>query len=236
MAKVNAAPPIVLSFLTAITGIILIALGSVVVNRVTFLHNIWAQIYVISILDILLGIFTLIITVGLIYVLIRQLPALTLLFSSLIILCAIFGLVLGVILLVGRSNLRRQSYVEVEKLLSQYSLKYNEPRSNAYLAVVHQKFECCGVEEVTDWVNSTLGGSSVPDSCCREVTPGCGQGSLRKESNIFLRGCAEPIFVYLQTKYKMLVGINFAVMALAFLTAVAGFLFERHIRQQYQLM
>jgi len=236
MAKVNAAPPIVLSLLTAITGIILIVIGSIVVNRVYFLHDVWTQIYVISILSIGLGIFTLIIAVGLIYVLIRQLPALTLLFSSLIILCAIFGLVLAVILLVGRSNLRRKAYDDVDTLISQYSLKYHEPRSNAFLALIHQTFECCGVEEVTDWKNSTLGGSSTPDSCCRDVKPGCGQGTLRVESNIYLRGCAEPIFTFLQSKYKMLVGINFAVMALAFLTAVAGFLFERHIRQQYQLM
>lgn len=59
---------------------------------------------------------------------------------------------------------------------------------------------CCGVTEYTDWgknqgLNST---DSVPDSCCKEFTEGCGTGELGKiqavDGNIYTAGCLDKVF------------------------------------------
>jgi len=54
---------------------------------------------------------------------------------------------------------------------------------------MQQNYECCGVVHPSDW-KSVLP-KSVPDSCCKEKTDGCGENARKSPDNedIFAKGC-----------------------------------------------
>jgi len=54
---------------------------------------------------------------------------------------------------------------------------------------MQQTYECCGVVHPRDW-DSVLP-KSVPDSCCKEKTDGCGENARKSPDNedIFAKGC-----------------------------------------------
>ena len=57
---------------------------------------------------------------------------------------------------------------------------------------LQQNYECCGVVHPRDWNKShVLSPKSVPDSCCKEETKGCGENARNKPDNsiIFSQGC-----------------------------------------------
>merc|ERR1712136_669193 len=57
---------------------------------------------------------------------------------------------------------------------------------------------CCGVTDYADWENNpTLNATqSVPDTCCKEISEGCGIGELKSQAtdNIYTNGCLQSIF------------------------------------------
>ena len=72
-----------------------------------------------------------------------------------------------------------------KKMLSQVG-HYDEAGYEAVTKAwdaVQERLECCGVEDWTDWLNST----SVPDSCCLGNQAGCGLQAT--EDTVHTRGC-----------------------------------------------
>ena len=58
--------------------------------------------------------------------------------------------------------------------------------------------KCCGVNDFKDWgenpqMNVT---NSVPDSCCKEISEGCGNGTLSEENPdaIYTDGCLAEVY------------------------------------------
>ena len=54
---------------------------------------------------------------------------------------------------------------------------------------MQQNYECCGVMHPRDW--EPVLPKSVPDSCCKEKTDGCGENARKSPDNedIFAKGC-----------------------------------------------
>lgn len=48
-----------------------------------------------------------------------------------------------------------------------------------YVTHLHLQLKCCGMNSSADWRSFKPDGNSVPDSCCVNVTTGCGNGTMK---------------------------------------------------------
>jgi len=223
------------TLLSFIAGVILTITASVYTAQSEYLKNIWTQTYSLSIYSIVIGSLAVIFSVGLLLAVIRSFTAWTILFSFLLITVAILAAVCSTILVVGRTEIREASFNHTQQLFNNYSNSDQIVSSKKKLSDLQQYFKCCGVVEATDW-KTKLGENSVVDSCCRKVEIGCGKNAFVDQSKIYLRGCAEPIYSLIRTKYTVLMWMNFTVVIVALITAILGFMFERSVQQGYQSM
>jgi len=227
---------IVTSVLTIIAGLILLITAAIYTHQILYLHNLWEQIYSLSIFSIVIGALTVLFACALIFAINRQYPAFITLFSVLLILVAFLAVICGVILITGRTDLEEESHNNTELLFHNYSDSSTILSSPILLARVQQSFKCCGVDGPDDWKIQYPDGTSTPDSCCIKITLNCGQGSLGKQGQIYSSGCAQSIYKNMQNRYEVLIGMNFTVLLLALLSAIFGIVYERYVRAEYQLM
>jgi hypothetical protein len=223
------------SVLTVIAGIILLIVASIATSDVGPVRGGWPLLFGLSVYSIVIGSLAIVIPIGLIYVAYRQFPALTLLFSVLVMTVALLALICGIILITGRANFESKTYASMERLFRNYSDSDAVLSSKSSVAQIQQRFECCGYDQATDW-KVILDGASTPDSCCINIYDQCGKNALIRLDIIYLRGCAVPSTIHYKLRYNALIGTNFTVFALALISAIFGFLYERIIRKQYELM
>ncbi|XP_021515820.1 CD63 antigen [Meriones unguiculatus] len=125
---------------------------------------------------------------------------------------------------------------EVNKELQQYMQNYLKDNKTApVLDRWQKKFECCGATNYTDWENIPgMGKDRVPDSCCINITVGCGNGF--KESTIHTQGCLETMEIWLR---KNILLVAAAALGIAFVE-VLGIVFScclvKSIRSGYEVM
>lgn len=236
MSRPRSIACIAICILTIISGILLLVAGSIFINEINYIHDYWNDIYSLSIFSICIGGITIIFSIMLIYVVCKQFPALTTLFSGLLIFAAFAGVICGVLLIVGRSNIIGTSYKNSIEIFGNYSQSNILPNTNKIVSKIQRNFRCCGVEKATYWEYKYPDNTSVPDTCCIQTKINCGQGALKKQDEIYLRGCNEPLYIYLQHKYTILIIFNFINVALTLASAILGIVFERYIRQQYQIV
>ena len=236
MAQARPLGCIIASSLTIVAGVVLL-IGSVVyATHLYYLRHYWQQIYGLSAYAAVIATLAIIIPIGLIYVVTRQFPALTTLFSGVLIFIAFLSIICVTVLATGRGDLERESYDSTIEIFQNYSDSGKVLSTKPIFERIQQSYECCGVEKASDWKNLTADGTSTPDSCCKEMVAGCGTGSLVKQDKIYLRGCAEPIYNDIRKKYSTLIGMNVVVIIFSIITAVLGIIYERFLRQQYQSM
>ena len=236
MAQTSPVGCIVASALTILISIVLLIGALTIANHSYYLRDYWTQIYGLSIFSIVIGVLAILAAIGLIYVVNRQFPALTTLFSGLLIFIAFLAVICIVILTTGRHDLERKTYYNTEKLFRNYSDSNLIKSSKLTFGYIQQSFQCCGVERATDWKNRSADPASTPDSCCKVITVGCGKGSLIKQDKIYSRGCAQLLYGDFRKKYSILISINITLIVFALLSAVLGIVYERYIRERYQAM
>ncbi len=236
MFKPRSMYSIAASAATIVVAVILLVFSSIYINQTIYLRDYYIQIYGLSIFSLVISILAIILAAGLIFVIYRQFPALTTLVSSIILFLTVAGLVCFILLLVVRNNVGVKTYKITIELFSNYSDSISATSSKYTVARVQQSFKCCGVEKATYWENTYPNKTSTPDSCCKKITPGCGEGSLITQDNIYLRGCAEPIANQLKKRYDTLIFLNFFLLVLILVSAVLAVIFERYMEQQYQTM
>jgi hypothetical protein len=236
MAQVRPLGCIIASALTIVAGIVLLIGSIFYATHIYYLRYYWLQIYALSVYASIIAVLTIITAIGLMYVVNREFPALTTLFSGILVFIAFLSIICVTILATGRNDLERQSYDNTLKLFLNYSDSSEIKSSKPIFERIQQSYECCGIEKATDWKNLTTDGTSTPDSCCKEMTIGCGNGSLIKQDNIYLRGCAEPLYYDFRKVYSTLIGMNVVLIIFTLISAALGIVYERYIRQQYQSM
>jgi hypothetical protein len=236
MARAHPLGCIIAGALTIITGIVLLITSVILATHTHYLHNYWLQIYAVSIYAAVIAGLAIIGAIGLIYVVTREFPALTTLFSGILVFIAFLAIICITILATGRSDLERESYDNTIAIFHNYSDSSLVVSTKPIFGHIQQSFGCCGVEKATDWQN-LIGNGSTPDSCCMEVTKGCGNGSLwPPQDKIYVRGCAEPLYIDFRKKYSTLIGMNVVLVIFSLISAALGIAYERFIRQQYQSM
>ncbi|KAK7797187.1 hypothetical protein U0070_024992 [Myodes glareolus] len=134
-------------------------------------------------------------------------------------------------------------YVFRDKVESEFSKSFQKQMqnylSNNKTALVldrwQEQFNCCGANNYTDW--ETVPGMAkdrVPDSCCVNVTVGCGTDF--KLSTIHTQGCVQSMGAKLR---KNILVVAAAALGIAFVE-VLGIIFScclvKSIRSGYEVM
>ena len=88
------------------------------------------------------------------------------------------------------------------------------------------RYECCGVDNYTDWFNVPIfdvsNNHDVPDSCCKTYASNCGK-NVSDVANIYQNGCLKSLGIHIRgqvlvsTTYFQIICISFiAVFAVSF--------------------
>ncbi|XP_004429265.1 PREDICTED: CD63 antigen [Ceratotherium simum simum] len=134
-------------------------------------------------------------------------------------------------------------YVFREQVMSEFNKKFKQqmqsyPHDNQTALVLdklQEEFKCCGAVNYTEWEIIPLKvNGSVPDSCCVNVTQGC--GTKPTEKSIHTEGCVEKIGGWLR---KNVLVVAAAALGIAFVE-VLGIVFAcclvKSIRSGYEVM
>lgn len=227
---------VIAAVLTIIIGLILLISSVVYIQETRKLTDVWKELHSISIFSLIISIFLILITICFIYVVSRQFPALISVFSALLAITAFLSAICIIIVLPSQINITANTRNSTIEVFSNYSEASNISSTKSLVDYIQQTFECCGVNKPEDWINQYLDGISTPDSCCKNLVSGCGRKSLNNRERIFTHGCNPPFTSFFENRYQLIIGLNLFVIIFAVLTTVFGFLFERFIRNQYQLM
>ncbi|XP_008581357.1 PREDICTED: CD63 antigen [Galeopterus variegatus] len=149
-------------------------------------------------------------------------------FLSLILLVEVVVAIAGYVF---RDKLRS----EFDKDFRQQMQNYSNNQTALLLDWMQEHFNCCGAANYTDWENiPSMAKNQVPDSCCINVTAGCGT-NFNKEA-IHKEGCVEKIGDELR---KNVLVVAAAALGIAFVE-VLGIVFAcclvKSIRSGYEVM
>ncbi|KAF4077953.1 hypothetical protein AMELA_G00193780 [Ameiurus melas] len=70
-----------------------------------------------------------------------------------------------------------------EKMMQDYT---SNPDIQKGLDDIQEELKCCGAVNASDWVFFKSDKISVPDSCCKNVSPNCGAGALKNANKIYI--------------------------------------------------
>ncbi|MBZ3891609.1 CD63 antigen [Sciurus carolinensis] len=134
-------------------------------------------------------------------------------------------------------------YVFKDKVITEFNKDFqqqmqNYPKNNDTVLILdkmQKDFKCCGATNYTDWENiPSMGKNRVPDSCCINVTVGCGTDFNQHAINT--QGCVERIGTWLR---KNVLVVAAAALGIAFVE-VLGIVFAcclvKSIRSGYEVM
>ncbi|KAJ8369906.1 hypothetical protein SKAU_G00099340 [Synaphobranchus kaupii] len=96
--------------------------------------------------------------------------------------------------------------------------------------------KCCGANSSADWTSFRPDGDSVPDSCCKNITQGCGIRNMHDSKKVHQEGCRIALEAVLS---KNLLWVTIAALVIAFLQimgVVFSCLLMRGIRSGYEVM
>lgn len=141
-------------------------------------------------------------------------------YAAIVLLMLIAEVVLGILVLVYRSEAEEYITKGMTKTFNQYGNSSDEALTKSLDALQHS-LECCGVDGYTDWGNFTFGKGTgnVAEGCCKEMVEGCNAGmALVPEEEamktIYTKGCYDRIKEDLQ-------GVT---VALGVTTIILGFI------------
>uniref|UniRef100_A0A914WWJ2 Tetraspanin n=1 Tax=Plectus sambesii TaxID=2011161 RepID=A0A914WWJ2_9BILA len=160
-----------------------------------------------------------------------------------------FGVLLGVILIVEMA-VGIASYVlkdDVEQIMKTQMIA-GMARYNASEAVgvtlawnsMQQEFKCCGVDNYTDWRNSTVLGDTndVPDSCCIQQTADCGVNVRARDwtkanLTIYATGCVGELKDWVVLNVALFGGVACGVACLQVVVLCLACILGSNLRADY---
>jgi hypothetical protein len=235
MIKIVVVLCVIVSCLTVLLGLTLLITGSICAANIDHLQQLWPELYVLSILSIIVGILAIFFASSLIYCIMNQTATGSRYFSYLLIAVIIFATICAIILLVGRSGLQSTVLDKTLTIFNNYS-DVNKQNSNTVVDRIQQTLKCCGIRRAADWENLLSNKKSTPDSCCYFMIRDCGKDALNTLGDVYPNGCVQPIFQYLRKRYTMLIGMNFTLAIFAFISCGMGLYLQSNLRNRYDVM
>uniref|UniRef100_A0A3Q0S2X3 Tetraspanin n=1 Tax=Amphilophus citrinellus TaxID=61819 RepID=A0A3Q0S2X3_AMPCI len=115
---------------------------------------------------------------------------------------------------------------------------YNKSKSEFKEAVdkLQQSMKCCGANSSADWKGIIPDGKSVPDSCCVNVTKGCGTGAMYDSAKVFQEGCTAAVEAALKTNILWVIVAAIVIAVLQLLGIVFACILMKGIRSGYEVM
>ncbi|XP_057559344.1 CD63 antigen [Hippopotamus amphibius kiboko] len=132
-------------------------------------------------------------------------------------------------------------YVFRDKVRSEFKKDFRQQMQNyaknnhtaSALDNMQEKFHCCGAANYTDWEPLLLP-KRVPDSCCINVTRGCGVNFTVKE--IYTEGCVEKIGGWLRSNVLVVAAAALGIAFVEVLGIVFACCLVKSIRSGYEVM
>ncbi|XP_031597784.1 CD63 antigen [Oreochromis aureus] len=101
---------------------------------------------------------------------------------------------------------------------------------------LQQNLKCCGVNSSSDWKGFSSEGNSVPDSCCKNVTKGCGKGAMTDTSKVYQQGCSASLESVLKNNILWVIVAAIVIAILQLLGIVFACCLMKGIRSGYEVM
>jgi len=227
---------IIFNFLFVLTGVVILSVGASVKAYYheydTFLD---AKYIYASDLLIIIGVIIFIIAFFGCCGALKENACMTLTFSTLLIVIFVLEVIVGIGGIILRNKADEMIHKTLNDTMQRYDLK-NETEITALWDQVQYKFNCCGINNYTDWelVTNTTGGL-LPLSCCN-IPPGtigvftCNNSTIGPHKE----GCLEAFSDYIEGHATTVesVGLGFAVLQLLGI-ALACYL-SKQIKSDYE--
>lgn len=100
---------------------------------------------------------------------------------------------------------------------------------------LQREFKCCGENSSADWDNYPpfKGNNSVPDSCCKNMTEGCGK---QKSNLIYGDGCVAKINAWIKNNVVVIAGVALGIAFFELLGIIFACCLMKGIRSGYEVM
>lgn len=104
--------------------------------------------------------------------------------------------------------------------------------------VLQQQFKCCGANNYSDWSDNVelKKTDSVPDSCCFNVSNGCGKGKLQSPTNIYEHGCVKGFVAWVTSNIGIVGGIAAALTVVEIIGIIISGCLASAIRRDYEVV
>ncbi|XP_059188221.1 CD63 antigen [Centropristis striata] len=126
----------------------------------------------------------------------------------------------------------------VEDSLTDMISKYKNGTAEFKKSVdkMQEDLKCCGGNSSTDWKNFGKDGKTVPDSCCKNVSAGCGEGAMTNAAKVYQKGCHDALEALLKKNVLWVIVAALVIAFLQILGIVFACLLMRGIRSGYEVM
>lgn len=133
---------------------------------------------------------------------------------------------------------RKKLSVIVQDSLTEMITNYKNGTKEFKEAVdkLQQDLKCCGVNSSSDWRSFTSAGNTVPDSCCMNVTEGCGIGTMTDAAKVYQQGCHDVLEEVLKKNIQWVIVAALVIAFLQIMGIVFACLLMRGIRSGYEVM
>jgi len=174
----------VFNLVFAISGFALIVIGGVIQGLYSqYLDFLGDQFFNTPVLLVVVGCLIFIVTFFGCCGAIKEHYCMTITFSVLLAFIFLLEFGAGIAAYMLRNDVDKIVDENMEKGLINYAQDDYQGVTKTWDIVQHE-LKCCGAQEYLDWQNTTFGkdGNSVPDSCCKTDTDGCGTGIIAQTS------------------------------------------------------
>ncbi|KAJ8265555.1 hypothetical protein COCON_G00146540 [Conger conger] len=123
---------------------------------------------------------------------------------------------------------------ELKDMISKYKNGTRDFRKS--IDNLQKCLNCCGMNSTADWKYLRKDKTSVPDSCCKNITQGCGNGNMHNDVVVYQKGCRIALEAFLR---KNVLWVVIAALVIAFLQimgVVFACLLMKGIRSGYEVM
>ncbi|XP_053564066.1 CD63 antigen, partial [Bombina bombina] len=114
---------------------------------------------------------------------------------------------------------------------------YNKTKEAADgIDTLQRDFKCCGANSSTDWKSYSIfnGTTNVPDSCCKNITLGCGKNP--KDADIYTKGCVEGVQAWIKNNVAIVAGVALGIAFFELLGIIFSCCLMKGIRSGYEVM
>jgi len=150
-------------------------------------------------------------------------------YGALLIILLIAEIGTAVAIYVFKGDVKDLVNTNMKSTLKNYG-KEDFPAPTESWNLLQHNFKCCGVTKFGDWLDAEelKIKNSVPDSCCRSETVGCGEGLADKtttqvEDKIYTNGCLSTFEDEIEGNVGIAAGIGVGIAVIQLITIIAAF-------------